>query len=128
MTTNDTLRVFIRDCRVRWPVGVYAFEQKGPQEVLANVELETDAPHYYRDPAERTLERVIDYEALYRFLAEEIPSLGHVYLLETLAEQVLAFCFRDVRVKAARVRLEKTEIFPSAAGAGIELYRTRSVA
>jgi dihydroneopterin aldolase len=51
--------------------------------------------------------------------------MGHIHLLETLAEQIINFCFRDIRVQKVRARLEKSGIFPAAAGAGIEVSRTR---
>ena len=121
----DTIRVFIRDCRLHLPVGIYAAEMQAAQPVVVNVELEAAAPHHYRDSSERAMDRVVDYEAIYRFLTEDIAPMAHTYLLETVAERIVDFCFRDPRVIAARVRLEKTEIFPAAAGAGVELYRMR---
>jgi len=122
---SDIIRTFIRDCRVQWPVGVYESELRAPQAVVAHVEVESALTHRYRDRAERKLDRVIDYEALYLFLTKDVPAMGHAYLLETVAEHILDFCFRDPRVRGARVRLEKPDIFPLAAGAGVELYRTR---
>jgi dihydroneopterin aldolase len=68
---------------------------------------------------------VIDYEPVYNFILNELPAMGHIHLLETLAEQIINFCFRDIRVQKVRARLEKSGIFPAAAGAGIEVSRTR---
>ena len=121
----DVIRVFLRECRVELGVGVYQAEMQKPQPVIITVELEAALPHRYQDRSEKKLNRVIDYETIYTFIQKELPQMGHVYLLETIAEQIIEFCFRDIRVRKARVRLEKTSVFSSAAGAGIDITRTR---
>jgi dihydroneopterin aldolase len=67
---------------------------------------------------------IVDYDPV-RNLVRGWRGRPHVEFLETLAEEVLAECFRDPRVAAARVALTKTQIFPEAAGAGIEVFRRR---
>jgi dihydroneopterin aldolase len=122
---EDRVRVFVRDCKVELRVGIYESEQQTPQPVLITVECEAALPHHYHDLAESKLARVIDYEPLYRFMREELPKLGHIYLLETAAEQIVSFCFRDPRVREVSVRIEKSDVFPDAAGAGVEIRRAR---
>jgi dihydroneopterin aldolase len=46
-------------------------------------------------------------------------------LLEPLAEELIQLCFKHPAVEAARVRLEKPDIFSEAQGVGIELYRRK---
>jgi 7,8-dihydroneopterin aldolase/epimerase/oxygenase len=67
---------------------------------------------------------IVDYDPV-RDLVRGGAGRPHVEFLETLAEELLAEAFRDARVAAARVRLTKTQIFPEAAGAGIEVFRRR---
>jgi dihydroneopterin aldolase len=122
----DTIRVYLRDVKVDLHVGIYSSEMQKPQPVIVNVELEALLPHRYQDLAETKLDRVIDYEPVYNFI-RGLPKLGHIYLLETAAEQIVDFCFRDIRIQKARVRLEKTAVFEGASGAGIEISRTRPV-
>ncbi len=124
-SAGDVIRVFLRDCRVDLSIGIYQAEMQKTQPVIVSVELEAALPHRYQDRVESRLDRVIDYEQIYNFIQQELPRMGHVYLLETLAEQVIEYCFRDIRVRKARVRLEKIEVFSSAAGAGIEITRNR---
>ena len=124
--TNDTLRLFIHDCRVDLNIGLYDEEKARTQPVLINVECETQATRRYDDIAEKDLTQVIDYAPFYHFIRHELPLMGHIYLLESAAEQIASFCLRDPRVQQVRVRVEKTSIFPDAAGAGIELIRTRT--
>ncbi len=122
---EDSIRVFLRDCKVELRVGVYPAEMEKPQTVIVNVEAEAALPHHYQDLKERALDRVIDYDPLYGFICIELPKMGHIPLLETVAEQIIAFCFRDVRIQKVRIRLEKPQIYNNA-GAGIEVYRVRN--
>ena len=73
---------------------------------------------------EDRLELVVDYEAITKKI-RAIVEAGHVNLAETLAERVASACFEDVRVKTARVRIEKLHALPGAESAGVEIERTR---
>jgi 7,8-dihydroneopterin aldolase/epimerase/oxygenase len=123
----DHIRIFLRDCKTELRVGVYDAEMHGPQTVRIDVEVEAELPHHYQDLTEKNLDRVIDYEPIYKFIQTELPRMGHIPLLETVAEQIIAFCFRDPRIQKVRIRLEKSRIFGNAS-AGIEVCRTRQIA
>lgn len=127
MSTGEAghIQVFLRDCRVSLRVGVHAHEKEKPQPVIINVEIEAPLSRHFDDPAEDNLRDVINYETIYDFVYRELPRLGHIPLLETVAEQIIAFCLRDARVLAVRVRLEKPKVFTNTAGAGIEIRRMR---
>jgi 7,8-dihydroneopterin aldolase/epimerase/oxygenase len=122
---GDSIRIFLRDFRIELRVGVNPEEQDTSQPVIINAEVEAAVPHRYKDLKETSLERVINYASLHAFIQDELPKLGHIPLLETVAEQIIAFCFLDKRVEKVRVRLEKPQILPGAAGAGIEIFRLR---
>jgi len=122
--SKDTIRIFLRDCRVKLRVGIHAPEKKAPQLLIVTVEMEADLTHRYDDPGEHNLDRVIDYQPLYHFIRKKLPKLGHIPLLESVAEQIILFCWRDPRVQKVRVRLEKPDILP-AASAGIDITRSR---
>ena len=121
---GDTIQVFLKDCKVELRVGVYEAEMHKPQTVIINVEVEARLPHHYQDLDEKKLDRVIDYDPIYGFIHNELPQMGHIPLLETIAEQITTFCFRDIRIQKVRVRLEKTQAL-AGASAGIEISRTR---
>ncbi|HUY68457.1 MAG TPA: dihydroneopterin aldolase [Alphaproteobacteria bacterium] len=121
----DHIHVFLCDCTVEMRVGFHPSERTGPQPVVVAIEAEAALPHRYQDVTENSLDRVIDYEVFYRFIREELPKLGHVPLLETVAEQIADFCFRDLRIQKVRVRLEKPRIYAGTARAGIEICRSR---
>ena len=122
---NDRIHVFIHDCHVQLNVGLYESEFDRTQPVTINVECEAKLNRRYDDIGEKELSHVINYRPLYEFITGELLQMGHIYLLESVAEKIADFCFRDARILKARIRLEKTSIFPSATGGGIEIIRTR---
>ncbi len=121
----DHIHVFLRDCRVELNVGAYAHETLRRQPVIVDLEVEAALPHHYQDLRENNLDRVINYEHFYDFIRNELAEMGHIPLLETVAEQIIAFCFRDSRIQKVRVRLEKPKVYAGEARAGIEMCRTR---
>ena len=122
---DDKSSVFLRDCRAQLFVGVYDHERHAPQNVLVSVEAEMALTERFDDVGEKSTARVVSYEMLYDFVRSELPKMGHIYLLESVAESIITFCFRDPRILSVTVRLEKPDIFP-AASAGISMTRRRT--
>lgn len=121
---TDAIRTILRDCRLTLSVGVHEHERQKPQPVIAHIEVESELKETFHNPADSDLSRVIDYSAIYHFLTEEIPTMGHIALLETLADTIIDFCFKNPHAQRVTVRLEKPNALPGAI-AGIELCRTR---
>jgi dihydroneopterin aldolase len=121
-------KMFIRDLVLAASIGVHPHEHAAPQRVRINLDLtiddqadqKTSRPAIGRDD----LSRVVDYEAIVT-RARAIVTTGHVQLVETLAERLAETCLIDPRVAAARVRVEKLDVFPDAAAAGVEIERRR---
>jgi dihydroneopterin aldolase len=123
--TGDYVKSFLRNYAVQMSVGVCDYEKKGPQTVNITVEMEAhDAPRY-DDPSETSLDCVIDYTQVHRFISEDLTKRNHIPLLESVAELIAAFCLKDPRVAKVTVRLEKPNILPGVTEAGIELRRVR---
>ena len=118
--------VFVRDLLLHARIGVYASEQDGPQRIRVNVDLAV------LDPAAAlpdgigadTLDRVVDYSRIVESV-RNVVAAQHVQLVETLAEQLAAACMTDERIVLARVRVEKLDILPDGATAGVEIERRR---
>jgi dihydroneopterin aldolase len=125
MISPDTISIFLRDFRVELPVGVYGHEKLAPQAVTVNIEAEATLTVRFDDLQENTTNRAISYETIYNFVRTELPRLGHIYLLETVAEHIVDFCFCDMRIQRVTVRLEKPTIFQDAIP-GISMTRTRA--
>jgi len=112
--------VFIRNLEVQAQIGVYGHERGAKQPVRINVDLAVEDLASIED----RLELVVDYATITTKI-HAIVDAGHINLAETLAERIAAACFDDVRVKTARVRVEKLEALPDAESAGVEIERTR---
>jgi dihydroneopterin aldolase len=116
---RSLVRVFVRDLVLDARIGVYAHEHGRTQRIRINIDLGVDLPVRGTDE----LADVVSYETVVTGTREIVAS-GHVRLVETLAERIADRCLADRRVRTVRVRVEKLEVFPDAAGAGVEIERT----
>ncbi|HLG89895.1 MAG TPA: dihydroneopterin aldolase [Alphaproteobacteria bacterium] len=122
---RDHVRMLLRDLVVEVKVGLHPWEQLRPQRLVVNVEAWAYVGATYTDA---DADGILDYDRLRDVIREEWPKRPHAKLLEPLAEELIQLCFAHPAVEAARVRLEKPDIFSEALGVGIELYRRRSTA
>ncbi len=123
-----SLAFLITDCVVALHVGASPEEREKPQPILINLEVTTDITHDFCDPQHDWLAQTLDYSQLHRFLRETLPQQEPRHLLETVAAHILAFCFDDIRVTAATVRLEKPQLYPHTQAVGVVMRRGRSAA
>jgi len=117
---NAQRHVFVRDLVLDAHIGVHQHEKLGPQRLRINVDLavwEKDV-----DGIGDRLANVVCYEEVVSGIRALVMQ-GHVNLVETLAEQIAAFCLEDRRVRVARVRVEKLDVFADAASVGVEIER-----
>jgi dihydroneopterin aldolase len=112
--------VFLRDMVLSARIGIYPHEHAATQRVRINVDLGVDDSEEAIGRDE--LPRVVDYEKIANAV-RGIVGAGHVRLAETLAERIATACLADKRVRLARVRVEKLDIFADAAAAGVEIER-----
>jgi dihydroneopterin aldolase len=114
-------RVFIRDLVAGCYLGVHSHEKGSRQRVRVNLDLgvRDDGP-----PEGDSIHEVVCYEDVAEGLRRLLAG-PHVNLVETLAENIARFCLEDPRVLSVRVRLEKLDVFPDAAAAGVEIERVR---
>ena len=110
---------FLRDMVLQASIGIYAHEKAARQRVRVNVDLGVTEDE--RELADK-LDRVVDYEKVATSV-RQIVETGHVHLVETLAERIAATCLRDERVRVARIRVEKLDVFADTESAGVEIER-----
>jgi dihydroneopterin aldolase len=124
--TRATRHMFIRDLVLAASIGVYAHEHAAAQRIRINIDLAVtdDGGGQISRAAvgQDDLARVVDYEAIV-IRVRAIVAAGHVQLVETLAERLADSCLADPRVRTARVRVEKLDVFADAASAGVEVER-----
>src|ERR1700744_653753 len=118
--TRGIRHVFIRNLEILAHIGVYGHEQGKLQPVRINVDLAVEDTIAVED----RLEKVVDYASIEQRIRAIIEA-GHINLAETLAERVAETSFADLRVKSARVRVEKLHALPGAESAGVEIERDR---
>ena len=124
--TRGLRHVFLRDMVLQARIGIYPHEHETTQRVRINVNLgvEDDGSR----PLSRTgvgrddLARVVDYEAVANTV-RGIVTAGHVRLVETLAERIAEACLTDTRVRLARIRVEKLDVFADTGSVGVEIER-----
>jgi len=126
--TRGLRHVFLRDLLLTASIGVHPYEHRDRQRIRINVDLgvaDDGVRQFSRAGVGRDqLARVVDYEVLANRV-RAIVAVGHVRLVETLAERIAEACLEDPRVELARIRVEKLDVFPDVASAGVEVERRR---
>lgn len=114
--------VFVRDLMLDARIGVHRHEKKQDQRIRVNLDL---AVREGKPQSRDRLDEVVCYEKIV-LAVRALVADGHVNLVETLAERVAALCLQDARVRSARVRVEKLDVFADVASVGVEIERFRS--
>lgn len=115
-------KIFVRDLVVMAVIGIYPHEQRAEQRLRVNLDL---AVLDRTGPRRDQIGDVVSYEDGVR-IVRDLAASGHLNLVETFAEMVAAQLLADHRVITATVRVEKLDVFPDAAAAGIEITRQRA--
>jgi dihydroneopterin aldolase len=115
---NAIRHVFIRDLVLVCRIGVHRHEQRSSQRVRINLDLAVRDDGALQDD----LNNVVCYERITDGVRQLI-SRRHIRLVETLAEEIADFCLIDRRVRSARIRVEKLDVFRDAASVGVEIER-----
>ena len=116
-------RMIVRDLVTYVRLGLHAHERHPdkPQRIIVNVEMFGDGKSHLQGEG---LASVIDYDPIHTAI-QDWPQRPHVFLIETLLEELIVLCFRDPRVRACKVSIVKPDIYDAAAAAGVEIYRVR---
>lgn len=101
---RDVRALIIRDLVIPADIGVYPQEQGHPQNLRFDLRIELQPPFEWHD----RLEEVLDYDKLRQGILD-IVNAGHINLLETLAERIVAMCFEYPQVQGLRLQIAKLE-------------------
>lgn len=118
---NAIRHVFVRDLILICRIGVHRHERSISQRVRINLDLAVRDDQNLNDD----LANAVCYERLTTEV-RDIVARRHINLVETLAEEIAAMCLVDGRVRSARVRVEKLDVFPDATSVGVEIERFRA--
>ncbi|MEQ9814128.1 MAG: dihydroneopterin aldolase [Azospirillaceae bacterium] len=119
LARDGVRHLFVRDLVVPARIGIYDREKQATQRVAIDLDLEVEDRIDAHGIAD-----VVSYEP-FVVTARQMALETHTALVETLAERLAAFCLQDTRVFSVRVRVEKLDVFPDAAGVGVEILRRR---
>ncbi len=120
---SGVCHVFVRDLTLACHIGVHRRERGTRQRVRINLDLAVTEGEL---PVDDRLANVLDYEAVVAGV-KRVARERHLNLVETLAEKIAELCLSDRRVRSARVRVEKLDVFSDVAGVGVEIERFNSV-
>ncbi len=117
---NRLRHVFVRDLELLARIGVHNHEKGTPQRIRINLDLAVVEEQ--GDPLQDDLAHVVCYEQVVAAI-RQLVAQGHINLVETLADRVAGLCLVDERVRVARVKIEKLDVFPDATSVGVEIER-----
>ena len=113
--------LLIRDLVVPCAIGVHAHERLATQRVCIDVRVQVMDEGR---PLGDSIANVVSYETIVDGI-RAIVAGEHINLVETLADRIVELCLANPRVLGARVRVEKLDLYPDAAGVGVEVERVR---
>jgi 7,8-dihydroneopterin aldolase/epimerase/oxygenase len=118
---ESTSTIFIRNLVVRGSIGALTHERHGMQDIRICVEMTVPTIADHGDK----LANVVPYHPIVDRIHAMLGE-GHVELVETLAQRIIAAAFEEPRLLAVTVTVEKPEVIPGAEAAGIRLSARRS--
>jgi dihydroneopterin aldolase len=110
-------RILLESLEVRTDIGFHDFEVGTPQRLIVTVEIWLED---VRAPSDDDPAQAWDYDFL-RSEVEELAAERRYNLQETLAHAVFDRIAAFRGVKHVRIRTSKPDIYPDAAGVGVEI-------
>ena len=115
-----TDRIIVEDFILPIEIGAYKREYGHKQKVRFNVK--ADVERLSSNPED--MRHIFSYDLILDGI-KNLVSLGHVELVETLAERIAALILAYPRVQRVIVRVDKLELGPTAVGVEIERHKTK---
>lgn len=109
------MTIFIRDLTVDTVIGVYEHERYDARSLLLDLEIEL---HHHNAARTDNLVDTIDYGAVIEAVRENLAG-SRYYLLERLAESVVALVLERFGAKRVKVSIAKTGIFAGVGNVGV---------
>lgn len=116
---RDLRALFLRNFEAPARIGIYPGEQGREQRLRFDLCVQLRPPYDWHD----RIDDVLDYDRLRQGILDLLAA-GHINLLETLGERILALCFGFRQVHAVHLQITKLEAHADCE-VGIELRRRR---
>jgi len=114
---SDT--VFVRDLRPRVIVGIEPWERKKRQELSIDIDLAWDIR---KAAATDDIEHTVNYRAVSKAVQKHAEESAY-YLVETLAERLVALIRDEFGVPWVRLRIHKVGAVRFSSSVGVEIER-----
>ena len=115
-----TIRV--KNLLIRTYIGFNPEELVNKQDVIINMEIETDIPEKAMETDEPI--DILDYKTITKKVISHVQE-GHFKLLEVLTQSILDLIMEDKKVKRARVEVDKPHALRFAESVSLEMEAKR---
>jgi len=119
--SDDTVKkIVIKDLILNKIFGFYANEKTKPQRLKFNIKLELVTNLKFSD---QDLQTILDYDQIINTINNILDK--KINFLETLADQIIEELFKNSKIAAIELKIEKLDILKNAASAGIEINKRK---
>lgn len=116
-------KIIIRDLLVSGIIGVNADEREKPQDILINIEMDTDTKIAGHSD---DIQDCINYSTVMKKVFNHAEMVRR-FTVEALAEDIARLCLEDPRVLKVHVRVEKPKAARFTKSVGVEIERAQIV-
>lgn len=118
---NKVQKVFIKDLIINKIFGFYPGEKKSPQKLKFNIKLELNNNTVFNDT---NLKSIVDYDDIIQIIHSILDQ--RINFLETLANKITKEIFKNTKIQAIEMKIEKLNILKKGS-VGFELNIRRKL-
>jgi len=118
---NKVQKVFIKDLIINKIFGFYPGEKKSPQKLKFNIKLELNNNTIFNDT---NLKSIVDYDDIIQIIHSILDQ--RINFLETLANKITKEIFKNTKIQAIEMKIEKLNILKKGS-VGFELNIRRKL-
>jgi len=118
---NKVQKVFIKDLIINKIFGFYPGEKKSPQKLKFNIKLELNNNTIFNDT---NLKSIVDYDDIIQIIHSILDQ--RINFLETLANKITKEIFKNAKIQAIEMKIEKLNILKKGS-VGFELNIRRKL-
>ena len=119
MKKKNNYNIFIKGLVLKAYIGIYSDEKINKQRIRFNVFISA------KDNIKKEnndISQFVSYEDIINKV-KKVLNLGHIPLLETLADKIADECLKNKKISLIKIRIEKLDIFKDAESVGIKVIR-----
>ena len=119
MKKKNNYNIFIKGLVLKAYIGIYSDEKINKQRIRFNISISA------KDNIKKEnndISQFVSYEDIINKI-KKVLSLGHIPLLETMADKIADECLKNKKISLIKIRIEKLDIFKDAESVGIKIIR-----